>query len=145
MLRGSCLCGSVRYEVTGPVTPVEFCHCPRCRKSTGAASAPAIAARRSDFRWLEGADRVRVYSAPLRETPPPYRRAFCEACGSPVPLDDPQAAVLELPAGALDDDPGVQPLRHIFAEHAVPWFRFTDGLPRYPRHVPPAERLRRRL
>ena len=32
---GSCLCGEVAYEVTGPLRPVVNCHCLQCRKTTG--------------------------------------------------------------------------------------------------------------
>ena len=39
MLRGSCLCGTVRYEIRGPVGRVSHCHCAMCRKAHGAAFA----------------------------------------------------------------------------------------------------------
>jgi hypothetical protein len=37
--RGSCLCGSVRYEVTGRFPRIVHCHCQMCRKVQGAAFA----------------------------------------------------------------------------------------------------------
>ena len=37
MLRGSCLCGGVRYEITGPLSGALNCHCSMCRKAQGAA------------------------------------------------------------------------------------------------------------
>ena len=38
-LKGSCLCGAVRYEVSGDLQRFYHCHCKRCRKSTGTGHA----------------------------------------------------------------------------------------------------------
>lgn len=38
-LMGSCLCGSVEYEVTGEAQRFYHCHCQRCRKATGKGHA----------------------------------------------------------------------------------------------------------
>ena len=39
VFQGSCLCGTVSYEITG--TPFDFfhCHCQRCRKANGTGHA----------------------------------------------------------------------------------------------------------
>jgi hypothetical protein len=141
MLRGSCLCGGARFEIEGEVTPIECCHCSRCRKASGSAFVPAIAVRTENFRWVAGQDLVTLYEALVREKPPPYRKAFCRRCGSPLPIVDRELPSVEIPAGALDDDPGTRPLRHIFVGARAPWFSISDELLRYPRHVPDAERL----
>ena len=39
MLKGSCLCGQVRYEYDGDITEVSMCHCGQCRKAQGTAYA----------------------------------------------------------------------------------------------------------
>ena len=49
---GGCLCGGVRFEVAGPLSEIELCHCPRCRRAYGSAFAATVYARRDDFRWL---------------------------------------------------------------------------------------------
>jgi hypothetical protein len=40
--------------------------------------------------------------------------------------------VIRIPAGTLDDDPGLRPQRHIFVDVKAPWFDIADGLPRFP-------------
>jgi len=40
-----------------------------------------------------------------------------------------------IPAGTLDDDPGIRPQGHIFVEFKAPWFEITDPLPQFPRHA----------
>ena len=42
---GRCLCGAVRYAVSGPLRPVLDCHCERCRRFTGHHMAATSAAR----------------------------------------------------------------------------------------------------
>jgi hypothetical protein len=136
MPRGSCLCGTVGWQVDGPVSDIECCHCSRCRKGTGAAFAPMAAVRRADFRFTGGEEEIREFAFPVRERPPAWRRAFCGRCGGPVPRVDPDFATLEIPAGCLDDDAGIRPLRHIYVAGAAPWFEFSDGLPRHERWAP---------
>jgi len=129
MVRGGCLCGGVRFEITRAVGPFELCHCRRCRKATGSAFAAGIGVRTADFRLLEGRELIATYEAPILERPPAYRVSFCRRCGSPVPNPDPGASWFEVPAGVLDDDPGVRPDKHIFVELKAPWFEITDTLP----------------
>ena len=37
IVRGSCLCGGVRFEVRPPFLRANHCHCSRCRKHSGTA------------------------------------------------------------------------------------------------------------
>src|SRR6516162_5611017 len=53
-----------------------------------------------------GGSLVKAYEAPVRIKPPGYRRTFCEVCGGPLPTVD--RGVIRIPAGTLDDDPGLR-------------------------------------
>ena len=79
MLRGSCLCGGVRYEITGPLSSALNCHCSMCRKAHGAAFRSRARVRATDFRWVQGEELVTYY-----ESSPGNHRGFCRACGSPL-------------------------------------------------------------
>lgn len=140
---GSCLCGGVRFEVTGPVQTFEYCHCRRCRKVTGAAGLPALAVPRDGFRLLDGGELIATYEAPLLHGPPAYTSSFCRRCGSTVPLPRNDFEVVEVPAGLLDDEPPVGIDKHIFVEFAPAWDPSQDALPRYTREELRA--LRRRV
>jgi hypothetical protein len=129
MTKGGCLCGGVRFEIEQIEGPFELCHCSRCRRTTGSAFAAGIWVRGEHFRLIRGADLVRTYEAPVLRSPPPYRTAFCSTCGSPVPLPDPGFPFVEVPAGTLDDDPGLRPDRHMLFGPKAAWFEITDDLP----------------
>ena len=133
MIKGSCLCGGVRFEIDHAVGPFELCHCHRCRKLSGAAFLPTFGVLQKDFRFVAGVDLIGSYDAPIIHEPPPYRAFFCRRCGSPTPNPDPSEEWIEIPAGLLDDDPGLRPDKHIFVEHRAPWYEIGDALPQYDR------------
>ena len=127
-MRGSCLCGGVRYLITGPLTDALNCHCSMCRKAHGAAFRSRAAVGAADFRWLSGEEMITWY-----ESSPGNHRGFCRACGSPLlsRFDD-NPLVYGLPLGALDEDPGVKPEKHVYVADKAAWFDITDDLPQHP-------------
>ncbi|WP_173122597.1 GFA family protein [Pseudaquabacterium terrae] len=133
MIRGSCLCGGVRFEIADASGPFELCHCSRCRKATGSAFLPGLRVQRAHVAFVQGLDLITTYEAPILEGPPAYKACFCSRCGSPVPDPDPNASSIDVAAGVLDDDPGLRPERHIFVECKAPWSFIEDGLPQLDR------------
>lgn len=130
--RGGCLCGAVRYEVEGPLAPIQLCHCGQCRKAQGSAFAANIPVATSAFRLIQGEEALREYRAS-----PGKRRVFCGACGGPIFSqrdDGPQT--LRLRAGALDDDAGLQVGFHIQATSHAAWWPIDDDHPAYPEAGP---------
>jgi hypothetical protein len=131
MVRGSCLCGGVRFEVDRLQGPFELCHCSRCRKTTGAVAAATIWLRSGEVRVVAGRELIGSYSAPILRSPPPYQTFFCRQCGSAVADPAPAGEWTEVPAGALDDDPGLCPDKHIFVDYNPAWLPIGDQLPQY--------------
>jgi hypothetical protein len=130
-IKGSCLCGAVQFEISGRPINFGFDHCSRCRKSTGSAFAAEVICQPKDFRWVRGESQTKIYEAPVRRTPPGYTRTFCSTCGGPVPIIRGDRVII--PAGTLDDDPGIRPQGHIFVDFKAPWFEISDALPRFGR------------
>ncbi len=126
MIRGSCLCGSVRWEIHGTVENMSHCHCSICRKTHGAPFATYVSAKLNDYRLLAGGETIRQY-----ESSPGFSRSFCATCGSVVPMAINGQRRVAVPAGCLDDDPGTRPDMHIFAASKAPWHAITDKLPRH--------------
>ena len=82
-VQGSCLCGSVRFELFGKINGFYFCHCMRCRRSTGSAHASNIFTDPENIRWLSGQELIKRYELPEAER---FAKQFCSECGSLVPL-----------------------------------------------------------
>ncbi len=130
MIRGSCLCGSIRYEVRGPLGPASHCHCSMCRKAHGAAFGTYARVQKADFILISGAEDITSY-----QSSPEVTRTFCRHCGSTLQFiraTRPNAFALAL--GTLDDDPTVRPSIHIHIETKVPWLDINDGLPQHVGH-----------
>jgi len=125
---GSCLCGAVAFEYEGEPKFMMNCHCTRCRRAKSAAHASNVFVDAASFRWLKGEDNVTSYKLPEAER---FGHAFCRTCGSSMPRVVAGAPLVNVPAGALDDDPGVRPKAHIFIGSKAPWFEPSDDLPKF--------------
>lgn len=116
MVRGSCLCGKIRFEVdTAGVVIVVGCYCAYCRKVSGSQFGVYLQVKRDSFRWLSGEDLVADY-----ESSPGNKRGFCRICGSIAPIDTSYGAV-RVPGGALDDDPGIVPEVMLYEQSKAGW------------------------
>jgi hypothetical protein len=104
------------------------CHCSRCRRARSAAHASNLFIDAAGFRWLRGEAQVRSFK--LAEATR-FAVAFCDVCGSQLPRVIEGAERINIPAGSLDDDPGVSPTLHIYVGSKAPWFGISDQLPAY--------------
>jgi hypothetical protein len=125
-MSGSCLCGAVQFGYTRAVTQVGMCHCSRCRKVSGTASNAVIVVPAADFTWTSGEELRRVYVTPYG-----WQATFCGTCGSPLPQSLRGAAAYWVPAGLLDDDPGLRIGGHIFVGSKAPWDEIAGDAPRF--------------
>lgn len=131
MIRGSCLCGGVKYRISGPLTNVRHCHCTMCRKAHGAAFRSRATCKTADFVWVAGRDLITYF-----ESSKGNHRGFCRVCGTAIHSEFDDPAHYGLPLGPLDDDPSAQPAMHIHVANKAPWFDITDTLPQHPNGPP---------
>lgn len=131
MVRGSCLCGGIAFEAD-EVPLLTTCHCSKCRKSRGAAFSTTAAVPAAAFRFVRGEGLIEVY----RPDPNGYTSHFCRTCGSSAPFAVEERKLVLVPAGLLDDDPGVKPALHMFVGSKAPWWEITDDAPRFDEWVP---------
>ena len=133
---GSCLCGSVRFEVEPPFRRANHCHCSRCRKHSGTFGLTQGRVARERFHLLAGEELLRVYTPADGAAV----KVFCSVCGSSLfgghwPAGDEVSVRL----GSLDGDPEIRPQYHSFVDSRAPWYELPkDGLPRYPADPPAA-------
>ncbi|RYH12763.1 MAG: GFA family protein [Alphaproteobacteria bacterium] len=118
---GGCLCGAVRFTVSGEPYKSGLCHCSDCRHVTGSAFLAYADWRPDQF---ETTGQVATYGG----------RSFCPVCGSRLfSRDDHQ---VEIYLGALDDAPnGIAPANEgwtIRREHWQPAISGTGQFDRDP-------------
>lgn len=119
---GGCLCGAVRYHVTGKLRPVIACHCSQCRRATGSYMT-ATAAMRDDL-TIEGAENLTWFIS--SDT---ARRGFCRLCGSNLFWEGKDLPYVSITAGSLNGPTGLQLDRHIFVADKGDYYRIADGVP----------------
>ena len=129
--RGSCLCGTVGFRLDGAPRRAVNCHCSRCRRARSAAFASNLFA---SVTYTRGEEWLASYTLPGA---PRFSYAFCTVCGSGLPRADRPGAVVGIPMGSLDDDPGLYPGAHIFVGSKAPWYTIHDALPRFDEFPPP--------
>lgn len=132
-VRGSCLCGGVRYRLTGPFLRAGHCHCSRCRKHSGTSHLTQGRVRREDFHLDAGADLIRVYDPGGGGAV----KAFCGTCGSSLFGGTwPDGPEVSIRLGSVDGDPGIRPQCHIFVGSRAAWDEIHDDLPRHEGPLP---------
>ncbi|MDJ0608520.1 MAG: GFA family protein [Kiloniellales bacterium] len=124
-MKGGCLCGTIRYEISGEPLGMHHCHCHQCRRASGASFATTMVVRAADFDFLQGEEKLAAY-----ESTPGKQRTFCGRCGSPIySRYDDNPGFINLRSGTLDGDPGARPSLHIHVASRAPWIEITDNLP----------------
>lgn len=125
---GSCLCQSIRYQFEGPEFVFQYCHCSRCRKTSGSAHASNIIIDPARFKWLSGEDMLGRFEPSEAKH---FATSFCKECGSSMPWLAQSGGAVVIPAGTLDEDPGIRPSQNIFWKDRADWSENVESLPSY--------------
>jgi hypothetical protein len=127
---GGCLCGAVRYQLTGAGTSLCYCHCRSCRRAAGAPAVPWGTFVRSAFTVTRG-------SIVEYRSSPPVLRGFCPQCGTSLTYrHERRAAEIDVTLASLDDPGALAPQVHVWVSDKLPWVSISDGLPQFERGVP---------
>lgn len=124
-IKGRCLCGGVRYEITGVLFAASHCHCSMCRRQHGAAFSTYAKFNPDGFKWISGEDLVKVY-----ETSSGAGWCFCSDCGSSLAATD-KGKITSVTLGTVEGDPGIKIESHIFVGSMASWHEINDSLPQF--------------
>ena len=127
IVMGSCLCGKITFEITGPIKDIVMCHCSLCRKAQGSAFATNANVATKDFKFKSGEDNLSGYEATPGQT-----KFFCTTCGSPImsqQVDRPDNIRIRL--GTIESEITERPGAHIFVDSKANWETICDDLPQY--------------
>jgi hypothetical protein len=132
MYEGGCLCGAVRFFITGPIRNIVYCHCSLCRKAQGSAFATNGIVAADDFELTKGAQHLTAYSSSPGNT-----KLFCRTCGSPISSrNDAVPGVVRVRVGTIESNIAERPVAHIFATSKANWEEIAGDLPQYPAYEP---------
>ena len=121
---GGCLCGAIRYQVTGEQLRGTICHCSTCRKWSGAPFLAWAVLEKRQFAWVKGAP------ASINATPAVTRK-FCGHCGTSLSFEFTDASqIIGVTIGSLDEPEKFPPSRHNWVSSKLAWLDIADDLPR---------------
>jgi hypothetical protein len=130
--KGTCQCGAVHYTVDAPFLYAGYCHCSNCRRTTGSAFSAVAGAPLQALRVTKGEDCLTNYARNDNGV-----RCFCKICGCSLFVLRPNAGLVHVRLGTLDDHSDmVKPSAHIFVGSKAPWYDITDSLPQF-QEAPP--------
>ena len=132
MYKGGCLCGTVKFEITGTIRDIVYCHCSKCRKAQGSAFAVNGNVNSGEFHIRTGEARLGAY-----ESSPGQKKYFCSGCGSPImSRNEKHPNKVRVRLGAIDSEIIERPQAHIFVDSSASWDNSCDDLPHYDGYVP---------
>ena len=119
MLRGSCLCGDVRFVVHGTPKGASMCHCPQCRKQSGGIWSSAFVPETEleisgDVQWYAASDTA--------------KRGSCPGCASFLFWKANDEDTISFALGAIDGPTGVTLEKHIFVAGKGDYYEIADGV-----------------
>ena len=129
---GGCLCGAVRYRVTGPPQATSLCHCNSCRRSAG---GPSLA-------WAifpENAVEIVSGELAVHASSPGVERGFCARCGTSLTYRrENRPGLFDVTTASLDDPESFPPAKEIWVEERLSWMTSNPDLPQFTQFSPPS-------
>jgi hypothetical protein len=122
---GGCLCGAIRYRVSGTALAKTLCHCHSCRHASGAPSLAWAIFGVADFALIRGEPK-------WYESSPRVSRAFCADCGTSLMYRSATSTDhIDIATATLDHADGFAPDREIWVAHKLSWTVLDEALPHY--------------
>ncbi|MFT5504092.1 MAG: hypothetical protein ACI845_002915 [Gammaproteobacteria bacterium] len=128
MIKGSCLCGQIKFELDSKHLLASLCHCSICRKSSGAAFGSYGEILIDDIHWITDKDQLIQFNYSIM-----LSKYFCGQCGSTVATHHeswPEYWYISL--GCLDGEPPISVEYHQFTGSQASWHEINDQLPQFP-------------
>jgi hypothetical protein len=114
---GGCLCGKIRFTVTGEPDYPHTCSCLHCQKLGGGPMMSWVSFPLDGLAWTGEGGEPSWYYTFVGET----KRGFCPACGSQLCALDDGGNSIAITLSALDDAADLIPVNQSFRDDAVSW------------------------
>src|SRR5882724_1119087 len=126
LIEGGCLCGEMRYQLSGSPRPGSICYCLDCRRASAAPGVAWVSVRRKDFLLLSGQLKQVQHAGRLR--------SFATCCGAPILVQDAVDALwVDVTTCSMDSPELYPPKPAIWTGNGLPWISAVSSLLEYPR------------
>jgi hypothetical protein len=126
---GGCLCGSVRYRVTGVPLLTNVCHCTFCQRRTGSAFG-FVAYFKQEEVEIRGS--LKTYEHRSDESNRWLHVGFCPTCGTTVTLTvEVLPGACGIAGGTFDEPSWLKVDRFSWMRSAHPWVIAPPGVAQF--------------
>ena len=134
---GGCVCGSVRYRISGLPLRATICHCTWCQRRTGSAFGVELVFEKDQV--LFHSDSLSVYRKISDVSGRWLDQHFCNICGANIGLTlEAVPSIQSISVGSLDDQNWSElrglGKRHVFVRSARQWSVIPDDVEQYEEH-----------
>lgn len=121
MKTGQCLCGEIKYEVSGDLLWAGACHCRMCQRQSGGAFQIWASTSKKNFKLTSGIPKKFQSSANVF-------RSSCPTCSSHLFFEYKDAPGDLYITTVSFDDPEIIPEQHIWWSSKLKWLCLNDGI-----------------
>ncbi|MBC8258814.1 MAG: GFA family protein [SAR324 cluster bacterium] len=122
--QGGCLCGAVRFSISGKLRHVINCHCGQCLHTHGHYAAYTSVDKKEfqlvndgGLKWFRSSNEA--------------RRGFCQECGASLFFERLGGCKISIAAGMLDSSKGLKTVEHIFVADKPDYYEIEDDLQKF--------------
>ena len=128
--QGGCLCGEVRYQVTGEPIFAAVCHCKQCQLRTGSAFGIGVYFKETKVQITQG--NLKRYEYRSDESNRLMATEFCTNCGTTVTWKvELLSGCRGIASGTLDDPNWFKIDMHAWTRSAQHWMVYPLDIKKY--------------
>ena len=128
---GRCLCGAIRYELSGEPNWVAICHCRDCQRSAGAPMVVWAMFPEAGVKVVAGTPKTINSSGAAM-------RSFCPECGTGLFYRNAETlpGLIDVQASTLDDPSALPPAIQVQTAERQAWVAHLGTLDAFERYPP---------
>jgi hypothetical protein len=125
---GQCLCGAIRYQLSGNPQLVALCHCRDCQRSAGAPMVAWAMFPETALTLTQGQPKTINSSGTAM-------RSFCSDCGSGLFYRNAEVlpGIVDVQTATLEDPDALPPEVQIQTAERLGWMQNAHELPEFKR------------
>jgi hypothetical protein len=119
MIKGECLCHSIKFEAEEIPGMVFNCHCNRCRSAHGSSFSTQVLAN-PNIKFIQGEEYLseHVFEGMVR--------GFCSKCGSRLLNYDQNRTYLSVSIGAIKENKNFMPVGECYIGEKLGFIQLND-------------------
>ena len=129
LVKGSCLCRRILYELNGAPSTTVLCHCGNCRSACGSCFAVNGRYAKEQLTIPQGQDVLRTFDDAQIDSGSTIHHSFCGTCGSPLFITHSDYTdMVSVAMGSMEDQQqGWRPEQELYCKRRLGFLHRVEG------------------